>query len=154
MKMYRIEVDEDVYKFLKKHAEAFVDKDENSVLRKLLLGKKVLPAKKEAEFRVNGKYSGNFPDLPAGIPDGLGYILEMVYLLKKEITNSRIEAAKMVAERHNIKYSTVAEKYARQLDLSADDIDRMLDDIEYIELRNVLKAKFPKYNGVIKNILI
>jgi hypothetical protein len=152
--MYRIEVDEDVYEFLKKHAEPFVDKDENSVLRKLLLGKKVVPAKKEVEFRANGKNSGNSPDLPAGIPDGLGYILEIVYLLKKGITNSRIEATKMVAERHNIKYSTVAEKYAQQLDKSADDIDRMLDDIEYIELRNVLKARSPKYNGVIKNILI
>lgn len=152
--MYRIEVDEDVYEFLKKHKEPVVDKDENSVLRKLLLGRKVLPAKKEVEFWVNGINSGKFPDLPAGIPDGLGYILEIVYLLKKEITNSRIEATKLVAERHNIKYSTVIENYAWQIDKSGDDIDRMLDDIEYIELRTVLKAKFPKYNGVIKNILI
>jgi hypothetical protein len=152
--MYRIEVDGDVYEFLKKHKEPVVDKDENSVLRKLLLAKKVVPAKKEVEFWVKGKNSSNFPDLPAGIPDGLGYILEIVYLLKKEITNSRIEATKLVAERHNIKYSTVIENYAGQIDKSGDDIDRMLDDIEYIELRTVLKAKFPKYNGVIKNILI
>jgi len=132
MKMHKIEVDEEVYQFLQSKAEPFVD-TENSTLRKLLLG--------STSSVARGEFGLEFPDIPRRIPDGLGHILEVAYLVSK-YSMDRTEATREVAERHNIMYPTVADKYARQLGKSAYDIDTMLDEPGFLQLKRTLEEKY------------
>ncbi len=140
MKMYKIEVDEEVYRFLESKAVPFVDKDENSVLRRLLL-------RQGTTMAIGVKSGMALPSFPKGIPDGLSQIFEMVYLVKHE--EDRIEATKRVAQAHNIKYPTVVDKYARQLGKRVFEVDRMLQEPELNELKAILKTKFSIHSDII-----
>jgi hypothetical protein len=139
MEMYKIEVDEEVYQFLQNKAEAFVDTP-NSILRKLLLG--------STSSVAPGKSGLEFPHIPKRIPDGLGHILEVAYLVGK-YSMDRKRATREVANRHNVMYPTVADKYARQLDMSAYDIDTMLDEPGFPQLRRTLGKKYHMHTGYI-----
>ena len=139
MKMYKIEVDEEVYRFLQSKAEPFID-TANSILRKLLLGSTTSPAR--------GKSRLESLDIPRRIPDGLGHILEVAYLVSK-YSMDRTEATREVAERHNIMYPTVADKYTRQLDKAAHDIDTMLDEPKFSQLKRTLEEKYHMYSDYI-----
>ena len=59
--------------------------------------------------------------------------------------SDRIEATRIVAEKHNVRYPTVADKYARQLGKKAYDFERMLEEPELKEFKTALKQKFNKY---------
>jgi len=59
VKMYKIEVDEEVYNFLKKKADPFVDISPNSVLRRLLLN---------SSKTNKGDKPNVLPELPASVP--------------------------------------------------------------------------------------
>lgn len=139
MKMYKIEVDEEVYRFLQSKAEPFVD-TENSVIRRELLG--------STRSVVTGKSRLEFLDIPRRIPDGLRHILEVVYLVNK-YSMDRTEATREVAERHNIMYPTVADKYTRQLGKAAHDIDTMLDESRFPQLKKTLEGKYHIYSDYI-----
>jgi hypothetical protein len=140
MKMYKIEVDEEVHKFLESKAVPFVDKDENSVLRKLLL-------REETTTNIGGETKTALPSIPKGIPWGLSQVLEVVYWVKHG--EDRIAATKRVAQVNNVKYSTVVDKYARQLHKSVFEIDRMLNESGLNELNATLKAKFSIYGDIV-----
>ncbi|MCX6658788.1 MAG: hypothetical protein NTX81_00195 [Candidatus Bathyarchaeota archaeon] len=138
MKKYTIEVDEEVYQFLKSKADVFVDRDANSVLRRLLLGKQI-------NNSISVEAAIGLPDLPKAIPDTLVQLFEVVYLVKKG--EDRVNAVKIVAERHHIKIPTVADKYIRGLGKNTNQFDRMLEESGYNELEQLLKEKFPGHKN-------
>jgi negative regulator of replication initiation len=140
MKMYKIEVDEEVYRYLQKKAEPFVDTVNSTIRRELSLGPTASVARGESRLE--------FPDIPKRIPDGLGDILKVTHLVKK-YSIDRIEATREVAKRRNIMYPTVADKYARQLGKSAHDIDTMLDEPGFLQLKRTLKEKYHRYSDYI-----
>lgn len=139
--MIGIEIDDEVYRFLQSKARPFVDTP-NTVLRRLLL----------TPNDTHG-YSGmdaRFPEIRKGTPDGLGQILEVVYLVRKGYAKDRATATRMVADKHQVKVPTVIDKYTRQLGHRlAADMNRMLDELGYSELMAVLKERFPDYSRVI-----
>ena len=106
MKFFKIEVDEDVFEYLKGKAEAFVDTP-NSVLRRELF-------RKANDVKVTQKVLSRFPELPQGIPTALQHTLEVIFLVK-ERGMSRPEATNTVADRHKEKlillYFTICFKF-------------------------------------------
>ena len=144
MNTYEIKVDEEVWSFLKKHAEPFVDTP-NSVLRKFLFGNN------------NGKKNSNiedieekFPAFPGGVPKALAQILEVIYLVKKR-GYTRTDATKLVAEKRKTAPQTVIDKYCRQLNKKAFEIDQLLQGSHLIEFQSLLEKKFVHHRDVIKD---
>lgn len=142
MKKYTIEIDEEVYRFLQSKAEVFVDKDANAVLRRLLL-------ERNADFSSHTNAVIEFPELPKVIPDALIQLLEVIYLVNKG--EERVNAVKIVAKRHHIQSTTVADKYIRGLHKNANQFDRMLEGKEYSELKRVLKERFKAHGDEIED---
>lgn len=142
MKFQKIEVDEEVFEYLKRKAEPFVDTP-NSVLRRELLSKK----NKAKESPV---IAGRFPDLPRGIPTALQHTLEVIFLVKEK-GMSRPEATNVVANRHSIAPQTVLDKYCRQLDKKAYEIDMLLDDSNINNFKLLLRRRFTDHSNVIND---
>jgi len=113
--MRKIEVDEDVWSFLKKNAEPFEDTP-NSVLRRLLFGND----------------------------------LEVTYLVKKQ-GYTRSEATNLVAKRRGIAPQTVIDKYCRQLNKKAFEIDRLLEQ-DIGGFKSLVERTFVKHNKVIADL--
>ncbi len=116
-----IEIDDEVWSYLKKHAEPFEDTP-NTVLKRLLLNN-------------NNKFIESFsgitssikePYFPNDIPKALQEILEVVYLVINK-GFARSEATNKVAKKRGIAPQTVIDKYCRQLDKRASEIDRLLE---------------------------
>ena len=141
MKMFKIEVDEEVYRFIESKAVPFVDKDANSVLRKLLLKQRVITDNTEAIIELN-KY-------PKGIPDGLKQVLQVIDLVKQGET--RVDATRKIAALNDIEYSTVVDKYARQLGKRVFEINEMLHESGYYQIKTLLKTKFSIYTDKIED---
>lgn len=140
MKMYPIEVDENVWHYLQKHAEPFIDSP-NSVLRRLLLGASAQPVEEEGA-----------PDIPPitveGTPKSLSQILEVIYEI--EINGySRTEATNRVAENRGTAPQTVTDKYCRQLGQKAHEIDQLLTEPGYGQFKELLKRKFSRHEQII-----
>jgi len=142
MKYHNIEVDEEVFEYLKNKAEPFVDTP-NSVLRRELLNK-TNKAKKSLGT------TSRFPDLPRGIPTALQHTLEVIFLVKEK-GMSRPEATKVVANRHSIAPQTVLDKYCRQLDKKAYEVDKLLDDSNINNFQLLLRQKFTDHTNVIND---
>ncbi len=136
MKYYKIEVDEEVFEYLKNKAEPFVDTP-NSVLRRELIN-----TDNKAEKSIGTLSS--FPDLSEGIPTALKQTLEVIFLVKEK-GMSRSEATKLVATRHHVATQTVLDKYCRQLDKKAYEIDRLLGDSNINNFKNLLNQKFTNH---------
>jgi hypothetical protein len=114
MKMRTIEIDENLWSYLQKHAEPFVDTP-NSVLNRILFETSEAPSPTNRE-----------PEVPAvsiqGIPKSLAQILEVVY--EMEINGySRTEATKRVAHKRGTSPQTITDKYCRQIGKKAHEID-------------------------------
>ena len=131
----KIEIDNEVWNFLKNHAEPFEDTP-NTVLRRLLLNNNIKP---------NGSLSTTIssieePKFPNDIPMALQQILEVAFLVKcKGLTRS--EATYKVAKKRGIATQTVIDKYCRQLDKKAYEIDRLLE-YSIDDFKLILKNKF------------
>ena len=137
--MKKIEIDNEVWQYLKKNAEPFEDTP-NTVLRRLL----------NIDSTNDGIYSSkNQPYFPSDIPRALQQILEVVYLVKnKGLT--RVEATNEVAQKMGIKPQTVLDKYCRQLNKKSKQIDKILEEnIE--ELKDILFDKFKLHRKYINN---
>ncbi len=140
MKMFSIEIDERVWRYLQKHAEPFIDTP-NSVLSRLLLGTSTqLPDKDRAA------------DIPAvtveGTPKSLAQILEVIY--EMEINGySRTEATNRVAQNRGTAPQTITDKYCRQLGQKAQEIDRILAEPGYRQFKQLLKSKFSRHQQII-----
>jgi negative regulator of replication initiation len=135
--MFKIEIDEDVYKYIESKAVPFIDKDPNSVLRKLLLPQK-------ANVNNNEKPVVELQKIPNGIPDGLRQILQVIAFIKQG--NNRVEATKKVALLHGIANSTVVDKYDRQLGKKALEVDELLREPGFLQFQTLLKQKFNGYS--------
>ena len=139
MGMHRIEIDDQVWNYLKQFAEPFEDTP-NSVLRRLLLeGTDGLDQGGEPLTIMNIK----------GVPKALSQILEVLYEI--EFNNcSRIEATHRVAKKRGTAPQTVIDKYCRQLNKRAHEIDQMLRDPSYAEFIQLLKEKFTSHHDIIE----
>src|SRR5665213_1728816 len=144
--MPNIEVDDEVFAYLKANAEPFQDTP-NSVLRRQLLGRRgVTPG------RVRSNTAGMSPLTrgPAafGVPEALRQILEVVEIVRRS-SRSRIDATIDVARSHNIARETVADKYGRQLGLSTSGFDMLLSEQSLRGLRARLHERFPEQQAEI-----
>jgi len=139
-KMYKIEVDEEVYNFLKKNAEPFVDINPNSVLRRFL----PLDTK-------GGNTLNILPEFPASVPYALAETLEMIILVKKEGL-SRIEATHTVADIRGISTQAVLDKYCRQLNKKAYEVDELLTTEKLDKFKALLIRKYPYHKALIEGI--
>jgi hypothetical protein len=136
MNKHWIEIDDDVWDYLKKFAEPFVDTP-NSVLRRLLL---------DVEDRGEDT-SFSMIDIK-GVPKALSQIFEVLYEI--EVNGcSRIEATHKVAQKRGTAPQTVIDKYCRQLNKRAHEIDQMLNDPDYVEFKEILKEKFITHRNII-----
>ena len=140
--MHKIEVDEVVWGLLKKQAEPFEDTP-NSVLRRLLLAKSQKTI--SAQFLSSG--NGETPVFPKGVPTALQQILEVAYLVVK-LGYTRTEATNTVAKRREVAPQTVIDKYCRQLNKKAFEIDRLLEQ-DLDKFKAILKKYFPHHHDVI-----
>jgi hypothetical protein len=141
MKMFPIEIDERVWRYLQKHAEPFIDTP-NSVLSRLLLGTRTHPPD-EADTP---------PDVPTvsveGTPKSLAQILEVIY--EMEINGySRTEATHRVAQKRGTAPQTITDKYCRQLGKKANEIDELLSEPGYGQFKQLLKSRFSGHQVVI-----
>jgi hypothetical protein len=143
MKTYEITVDEDIWNFLKNHAIPLEDTP-NSVLRKFLLGNSGGLSPKKTEL------NDDFPDFPVGVPKALAQILEVIYLVKKR-RFTRTEATNKVADKRLTAPQTVLDKYCRQLNKKAFEIDRLLEDKNLDEFKSLLENKFINHRVVVKD---
>jgi len=152
-----IRINRDVMNYLRNHARAFEDKEPNDVLiRELGISgiNNKLPFV-EVERTKSGivdveKYIEKLCllKLPDALPDALQQILQVIYLVR--LGEDRDKAAKIVAQYRNITYSAVADKYARQLNITTDQFDDLLRGPEN-ELREILVQKFSYYKNDIEN---
>ena len=141
MKMFPIEIDERVWRYLQKHAEPFIDTP-NSVLSRLLFG--------------NSTHSPDKADTPsdvptvsvAGTPKSLAQILEVIY--EMEINGySRTEATNRVAQNRGTAPQTITDKYCRQLGKKANEINELLSEPGYEQFKQLLKSKFSGHQVII-----
>jgi negative regulator of replication initiation len=142
MKMHTIEIDENLWSYLQKHAEPFVDTP-NSVLNRILFDTSIAPSPTSRE-----------PKIPAvsiqGIPKSLAQILEVVYEI--EINGySRTEATKRVAHKRGTSPQTITDKYCRQIGKKAHEIDQLLSEPGYEGFKKILESKFGAYQQVIES---
>lgn len=142
MKYHKIEIDEEVHRYLVGKIQDFNDTP-NSILRRELLQKK---GEKKEFFRSNYQ----LPKISDGSPVALQQILEVIYLVKSR-GFSRVEATKSVAKRHRVRRETVLDKYGRQLNKSTSEVDRLLEDQNLNEFKMILKRKFSDQTSVIEN---
>ncbi len=148
MRHHGIEVDDEIFEFLKRKAEAFVDTP-NTVLRRLLLD--------DDRENVHGSKSSigvsDVPVLLTNMPSKLKQILSVAYLVIHE-KNRRKEATNTVARLLNISTQAVIDKYTRQLSIKAYEFDKLLEGPGVSELRKRLLEEFPRFSEIINNILI
>ncbi len=138
MKMHEIEIDDAVWNHLKKFAEPFVDTP-NSVLRRLLFS--------EIEGAKASEKPFNAIDIK-GLPIALSQIFEVLYEI--EINGySRTEATNRVAAKRGTAPQTIIDKYCRQLNKRAHEIDRLFNEPDYMEFKELLKNKFKLHCHVI-----
>jgi len=142
MPKHKIEVDDDVYRYLKSKAEPFVDTP-NIVLRRELLGD-------------NGSQSANSAQrmlhLPSSMPRALEQILQVIHLTKVE-GYTRLEATHAIAHNLKVEIQTVTDKYTRQLGITAGKFDRLLAEPNLSELTKRLSDRFKGYESTIKQFL-
>ena len=156
MRFQQVEIDEEVFQFVKRHAEPLVDTF-NSTLRRLLpldgkVQKRTSPLSVPRGQVTDMKTLGILPAFPGGTPQALLQILEVAYLVRGG-AYTRTTATSFVAKQHNVFPQTVLDKYCRQLGLTADQFDRLLEQPDSTDLRKLLKSKFAGYGEVIDQAL-
>ena len=144
-----IEVDDEVFNYLKSKAEPLVDTS-NTVLRRELLGSRIGRTQRVPRTTSNAHDGG--PNIPAGTPMALREILEVVHCVRNS-GSARTDATHNVARKLGITPQSVIDKYTRQLGLTASQFDRLLDRDKLAELRTMLKQRFQSHVEVIDHIL-
>ncbi len=139
---HTITVDDEVYTALKKCADPFVDTTPNSVLRRLLI-----ISNKKHQNVIPSPSSDEKPVFSPAVPSALQQILEVVYLVKKS-GHSRVDATKLVAKQRGISFQSVLDKYCRQLNMKAFEIDIMLDQ-DITSLCKHISDRFPRHRELI-----
>jgi len=138
--MYTIEIDHSIWTFLQKHAEPFIDTP-NSVLSRLLFATDDSSKGVEPAFQI--------PSVTVqGAPKGLSQILEVLYEMEFN-GYSRTEATNRVARKLGTTPQTVMDKYCRQLNKTANEIDELLSEPGFEQFKELLQSKFTNYQAVI-----
>jgi hypothetical protein len=146
----KIEIDNEVFDYLKAKAEPFVDTP-NSVLRRELFGRKTAPPGRTRPTRGFG--SETTPgQISFAMPEALRQILEVVEIVRRR-RRSRTEATLEVALHHNIARETVADKYGRQLGLNTSSFDALLGERSLKGLQDRLQKQFPMWKADIEKTL-
>ncbi len=151
MRFHQVEVDDEVFQFVKAHAEPLVDNFSSALRRLLPLGgtqAQRRPAKARAAAPT---HDGVLPDLPNGTPIALRHILEVAHLVCSG-AYTRTSATRFVAKLHDVFPQTVLDKYCRQLDLTARQFDRLLEE-DLSGLRDLLRSKFPEHGELVDRVL-
>jgi hypothetical protein len=154
MRFHQVEVDEDVFQFVKMHAEPLIDTF-NSALRQLLLLDGQSRVSKHSSSSPQGshdKIPSTLPSFSGGTPQALRQILEVASLVRGG-AYTRTAATIFVAKQHNVFPQTVLDKYCRQLGLTACQFDRLLEQDGTSDLQKLLKSKFPGHGEVIEQVL-
>ena len=135
---HRVEVDNEVFSYVQQNAEPLVDNFNSAIKR--LLG---LSEMKPGRIIKTDSTTTPIPDLslPRDIPQALRQIIEVSYLVSK-CGESRTDATRIVATLHDVAPQTVQDKYCRQLDFTAAEFDRLLDETGLEVLRGNLKNRF------------
>ena len=152
MGFHKVDVDDDIFQYVKSNAEPLVDTF-NSVLRRLLLASHPKADKSEQKVSSPIRADGLLPNLPSQTPQALRHTLEVACLVRGG-AYGRSNATQFVAKQHNVFPQTVLDKYCRQLNLKASEFDRLLEQPDLIDLKRILKSKFPDYKPLIDVTLI
>lgn len=147
MRFHKIEIDDEVWGFLKKLAEPFEDTP-NSVLRRVLLTKPNKPLTEPIESVAETEIL----KFSKGIPKALSQFLEVIYRVRK-MGQDRKEATRNVAKKEGVFYQTIIDKYCRQLGKKAFEIERLLEPDKLQELQLLLEKKFSSHRDVIRQFL-
>src|SRR5689334_9103386 len=113
MRMHQIEVDDEVFSYLQRKAQPFLDTP-NTVLRRELPLRQVT--------RAGGSTSPGaerMPDslsIPAGTPRALGEILAVIHQMHTS-GRTRSDATNYIARKLGVTPQTIIDKYTRQLGL-------------------------------------
>ena len=153
MRMYQVEVDDDVFQFIKAHAEPLVDTFNSTLRRLLALSEMKGPGL--TSFRGKGKQpepSDILPPLPNWVPQALRQIMEVVHLVLSGPYN-RSSATHYVARHHKVAPQTIIDKYTRQLSSTAGEFDQLLEQPGLADLRKILNSKFPDYSQLIDEVI-
>lgn len=138
MTMHTIQIDDKIWNHLKKFAEPFEDTP-NSVLRKLLFGE-------DGDTDEGDAVATPF-DIK-GVPKALAQIFEVLYEI--EINGcTRTEATHRVAAKRGTAPQTVIDKYCRQLNKRAHEIDELFEETGYRHFKQLLQEKFVQHRAVI-----
>ena len=154
MAMHTIQVDDDVMEFLRQNAEPFVDTP-NSVLRRALSietakrpGRVPVPVVKSASIQP----SAELTSIPIEFPEALRQTLEVVQVMRRQGVD-RSYATRLIASRHGVARETVADKYCRQLGLTAAQLDRMLAEASLDALSARLRGRFSQHADAIRKVI-
>ncbi len=152
MRRYTIEVDQEVFAYLDAEANHRLETHNTVLRRKLSFSLQVsLPARRSTGASAPPATTG-LPDLPPRTPAALEQILSVVHLVRAN-GRTRSEATGDVAKRMGVTPQTVNDKYGRQLGLTADRFDVLLDDQSLRELELLLKTRFPGHSETVQRVL-
>jgi hypothetical protein len=149
VRTHQVEVDDEVFAFVKGHAEPLVDTF-NSALRRLLPMDRPKPPGPAETTKVHSG-NGTALSLPGGTPQALRQILEVAHMVRGR-AYTRTAATQFVAKQHRVFPQTVLDKYCRQLQLTAAQFDRLLEQQNSSELGKILKSKFPEHGNAIDGV--
>lgn len=153
MRLHQVEVDDEVFQFVQKHAEPLVDTFNSAIRRLLPLSEGQIQKNQLAEHDTpRSNSTGTLTAIPRNIPQALQHILEVVRLVRGG-SYTRTTATQYVARQYKIFPQTVLDKYCRQLNLTAAQFDRLLEEPGLGELKNILKAKFVNYAQIIDEVV-
>ena len=142
--MYAIEIDETLWAYLQQHAEPFVDTP-NSVLKRLLF-------EGHDDDDEDDDEAGAVFKIPSvsvkGSPISLSQIFEVLY--EMEVNGyTRTQATNRVAKQRGTAPQTITDKFRRQLNKRAHEIDELLSEPGYEKFKALLKGKFTDQEQVI-----
>ena len=140
MQMFSIEVDEKIWRYLQKCAEPFVDTP-NSVLTRILFGEADQPPEKKKTTALENLNM-------QGLPKSLAQILEVIFEIEAN-GYPRTEATNRVAQNRGTAPQTITDKYCRQLNKKAHEIDEMLAEPDYAGFKDLLKNKYVDHHHMI-----
>lgn len=145
MRTHQVEVDDQVFQAVQRHAEPLIDTFNTAIRRLLKIDGSAREAKREPPSPP--------PDdmIPRGTPEALAQVLEVAHLVLHGV--NRTDATRDVARKRQISQQAVNDKYGRQLGLTAAQFDRLLDESEQKGLKKMLTERFPGHRELIARML-
>jgi hypothetical protein len=157
MVMHAIEIEDKIWQHLKKFAEPFEDTPNSVLMRLLFPGQKKYTKNQIDRIEKVDKSNLNEDDEEnldeyidvQGVPKALSQVLEVLYEMKVHGL-SRVAATSKVAKRRGTSLGTVTDKYCRQLNKKAQEIDLLFKEPDLESFKELLKSKFTLFHDVIE----